>query len=162
MPVSIPLPSLLASATGIAGSVWASGFIASLSLAGIPAALQLPAPSSTIVWHELFNRGFALMPKFAVTTTAAYFYAAYTAQKQGHAWKGLVVGAVSTVSIIPFTILFMKSTNELLFKAAAGTLEASQEDVAKLIGRWGFLNLVRSLIPLAGAVAGFSTLFQSL
>jgi hypothetical protein len=102
------------------------------------------------------------MPKFAVTTTAAYLYAAYTAQNQGRSWKGLAAGAALTVSIVPFTILFMKSTNELLVKAAAGTLEASQEDVAKLIGRWGVLNLVRSLLPLAGAAAGFSTLFQSL
>lgn len=102
------------------------------------------------------------MPKFAVTTTAVYLYAAYTAQQQGRSWKGLVFGAVSTVSIIPFTVLFMSSTNELLLKAVAGTLEASSEDVAKLIGRWGFLNLVRSLIPLTGAAAGFSALFSTL
>ncbi|RGP79853.1 hypothetical protein FLONG3_2033 [Fusarium longipes] len=162
MPLSLPLPSLLATATGITCSAWASGFIASLSLAGVPAALQLPAPSSATAWQGLFNRGFALMPKFVVTTTAAYFYAAYTAQKRGHSWKSLVAGAVLTVSIVPFTLIFMESTNELLLKAAAGTLEASQEDVAKLIGRWGVLNLVRSLLPLAGAAVGFSATFQLL
>lgn len=98
------------------------------------------------------------MPKFAATTTAAYLYAAYAASQEGRSWKSLVTAAALTVSIVPFTIVFMKSTNELLFKAAAGTLEASQEDVAKLIGRWGILNLVRSLLPLVGAAVGFSSL----
>ncbi|KAJ4014928.1 hypothetical protein NW766_005247 [Fusarium irregulare] len=157
----MPLPSLLATATGITGSAWASGFIISLSLAGVPAALQLQAPSSATVWQELFNRGFALMPKFAITTSAAYLYAIYAARQEGRSWKGLGIASALTVSIVPFTIIFMASTNDLLMKAAAGTLEASQEDVAKLIGRWGVLNLVRSLLPLAGAVAGFSTLIES-
>ncbi|KAG5751598.1 hypothetical protein H9Q69_010510 [Fusarium xylarioides] len=83
MPISFPLPSLVATATGITGSAYASGFIASLSLAGIPAALQLSGPASVSVWQALFNRGFALMPKFAGTTAIAYLYAAYTAHQQG-------------------------------------------------------------------------------
>ncbi|KAJ4041031.1 hypothetical protein NW761_010135 [Fusarium oxysporum] len=161
MPISIPLPSLVATATGITGSAYASGFIASLSLAGIPAALQLSGPPGVSVWQVLFNRGFALMPKLAGTTAIAYLYAAYTAHQQGRNWKGLAASAALTVSIVPFTIIFMSSTNELLFKASAGTLDASQEDVATLIGRWGgVLNLVRSLLPLAGAAFGFSTLFS--
>ncbi|KAJ4134709.1 hypothetical protein NW768_004307 [Fusarium equiseti] len=157
----MPLPSLLATATGITGSAWASGFIISLSLAGVPAALQLQAPSSATVWQELFNRGFALMPKFAITTSVAYLYAIYAARQEGRSWKGLAIASALTVSIVPFTLIFMVPTNDLLMEAAAGTLEASQEDVAKLIGRWGVLNLVRSLLPLAGAVAGFSTLIES-
>lgn len=175
MPISIPLPSLVATATGITGSAYASGktiksdvrhsliflgFIASLSLAGITAALQLSGPPAVSVWQVLFNRGFALMPKFAGTTAIAYLYAAYTAHQQGRNWKGLAASAALTVSIVPFTIIFMSSTNDLLFKASAGTFDASQEDVATLIGRWGVLNLVRSLLPLAGAALGFSTLFS--
>ncbi|KAF4955002.1 hypothetical protein FSARC_11960 [Fusarium sarcochroum] len=161
MPLSLPLPSFLATATGIAGSAWASGAIAALSLAGIPAALSAPSTSAT-VWQEIFNRGFAIMPKFAATTAVAYLYAAYAANQDGRSWKGLAAGALLTVAIVPYTVVFMSSTNELLFKAAAGTLGASQDDVAKLIGRWGVLNLVRSLFPLAGTIAGFSALFQSL
>ncbi|KAM0349779.1 hypothetical protein ACHAPU_003610 [Fusarium lateritium] len=162
MPVSLPLPSLLATATGIVGSAWASGCIASISLAGVPAALQLQAPTSAIVWQELFNRGFALMPKLAATTALAYTYAAYVSYKAGRDWKGLAAGGILTVAIVPFTIVFMSSTNSLLFKAASGTLEASQDDVAKLIGRWGVLNLIRSLLPLAGTMIGLSAAFQSL
>ncbi|SPJ79551.1 uncharacterized protein FTOL_07942 [Fusarium torulosum] len=162
MPVSLPLPSLLATATGITGSAWASGCIASISLTGIPAALQLSAPTSATVWQEFFNRGIALMPKVAVTTALAYAYASYSAHREGRKWKGLAAGGALTVAIVPFTLIFMSSTNGLLFKAAAGTLEASQEDVATLIGRWGVLNLVRSLLPLAGTIVGLSTVFQSL
>ncbi|KAF4953857.1 hypothetical protein FGADI_5649 [Fusarium gaditjirri] len=76
MPISIPLPSLLATTTGITGSAYASGFIASLSLAGITAALKLPVPPSVSAWHVLFNRGIALTPKFAGSTAIAYLYAA--------------------------------------------------------------------------------------
>ncbi|KAM0199872.1 hypothetical protein ACHAPA_004242 [Fusarium lateritium] len=162
MPVSLPLPSLLATATGITGSAWASGCIASISLAGIPAALQLSAPTSATVWQEFFNRGFALMPKVALTTALAYAYASYAAYQEGRKWKGLVTAGALTIAIVPFTGIFMNSTNSLLFKAAAGTLEASQEDVATLIGRWGVLNLVRSLLPLAGTIVGLSTVFQPL
>ncbi|KAJ4261549.1 hypothetical protein NW762_006977 [Fusarium torreyae] len=161
MAIALPLPSLVAIATGIAGSAWASGAIAALSLVGVPGALAAPSTSAT-VWQELFNRGIAIMPKFAVTTAVAYLYAAYAANQDGRGWKGLAAGAVLTVAIVPYTLVFMQPTNELLFKAAAGTLGASQDDVAKLIGRWGVLNLVRSLLPLAGTIAGFSALFQSL
>lgn len=102
------------------------------------------------------------MPKVAVTTALAYAYASYSAHREGRKWKGLAAGGALTVAIVPFTLIFMSSTNGLLFKAAAGTLEASQEDVATLIGRWGVLNLVRSLLPLAGTIVGLSTVFQSL
>jgi hypothetical protein len=101
------------------------------------------------------------MPKFAITTSAAYLYAIYAARQECRSWKGLAIASALTVSIVPFTIIFMAPTNDLLMKAAAGTWEASQEDVAKLIGRWGVLNLVRSLLPLAGAGAGFSALIES-
>ncbi|KAF9767080.1 hypothetical protein IL306_000412 [Fusarium sp. DS 682] len=160
MPISIPFPSFLATATGITGSAWASGFIASLSLAGITAALQLSGPSSVSVWQTLFSRGIALMPTFAGTTAIAYLYAAYTAHQQKRNWKELVTSAALNVAIVPFTFIFMSSTNELLFKVSAGTLDASPEDVVTLIGRWGVLNLIRSLLPLAGAAVGFSTLFE--
>ncbi|RSM10222.1 hypothetical protein CDV31_007298 [Fusarium ambrosium] len=156
-----PVPSLLATATGLTGSAWTSGAIASLSLVGIPAALSAPSTSAT-VWASIFNHGVAIMPKFAVTTALAYLYAAYDARQNGHSWKGFVSGAVLTVAIVPYTIVFMSSTNELLHGAAKGTLQATNEEVAKLIGRWGVLNLGRSLLPLAGTVTAFLALFESL
>ncbi|KAM5343039.1 hypothetical protein ACJ41O_014005 [Fusarium nematophilum] len=159
--MQLPLPSLLATATGITGSAWASGAIAGLSLMSIPAALSAPSTSAT-VWASLFNHGAAIMPKFAGTTALAYLYAAYDAHQHGRRWKGLAAGALLTVAIVPYTILFMRGTNALLLEAAGGTLEASKEEVAKLIGRWGVLNLGRSLFPLAGTIVGFLTMFENL
>ncbi|KAF5017729.1 hypothetical protein F66182_10327 [Fusarium sp. NRRL 66182] len=161
MPVSLSPPSLLAIATGIAGSAWVSGAIAGASLMAVPAALSAPSTSAT-VWQEIFNRGIALMPKLAATTAASYLYGAFSAHQDGRSWKGLATSALLTVAIVPYTILFMSSTNNFLFKAASGTLGASQDEVSRLIGRWGVLNLGRSLLPLAGTVVGFSALIQSL
>ncbi|KAF5003771.1 hypothetical protein FDECE_9701 [Fusarium decemcellulare] len=159
--MQLPLPSLLATATGITGSAWASGAIAALSLVGIPAALSAPSTSAT-VWASIFNHGVAIMPKFAGTTATAYLFAAYDANQNGRSWKGLVAGAVLTVAIVPYTIVFMTPTNNLLLGAAQDTLVASKEEVARLIGKWSTLNLIRSLFPLAGTVAGFMALSQNL
>ncbi|KAF4465199.1 hypothetical protein FALBO_7968 [Fusarium albosuccineum] len=159
--MQLPLPSLLATATGITGSAWASGAIAALSLVGIPAALSAPSTSAT-VWASIFNHGVAIVPKFAGTAAIAYLFAAYDAHQNGRSWKGLVAGAVLTVAIVPYTMVFMTPTNNLLLGAAQETLAASKEEVARLIGKWSTLNLIRSLFPLAGTVAGFRALSQNL
>ncbi|KAF4981234.1 hypothetical protein FZEAL_2922 [Fusarium zealandicum] len=158
--MQLPLPSLLATATGITGSAWASGAIAGLSLVGIPAALSAPSDSA-IVWASIYNHGVSIMPRLAGTTAIAYLYAAYDAYRHDRSWKGFVAGALLTVAIVPYTVVFMSGTNDLLHAAAQGTLGASQNEVAKLIGRWGALNLARSLFPLIGTVAGFLGLFQT-
>ncbi|KAH7133290.1 hypothetical protein B0J13DRAFT_610383 [Dactylonectria estremocensis] len=157
--MSLPTPSLLAVATGVVGSAWASGAIASMSLAGIPAALVASSPAT--VWAEIFARGIALMPKVAVTTAGAFLYAAYDTRRRRGNWLGFVAGGVLTVAIVPYTLAFMAGTNDLLHGAAKGVSALGEEEVRKLVGRWGVLNLGRSLLPLTGAAAGLITLIQN-
>lgn len=102
------------------------------------------------------------MPKVAVTVGAAYLYAAYDARKKTGIWKGFAVAAALVVSIVPYTFAAMTSTNAALHAIAGGSAVASQGEVAKLIGRWGVLNLGRSLLPLAGAIAGGVTFLGNL
>ncbi|KAH7153149.1 hypothetical protein EDB81DRAFT_790675 [Dactylonectria macrodidyma] len=155
----LPTPSLLAVATGVVSSAWSSGVIASMSLAGVPAALVASSPAT--IWAEIFARGVALMPKVAVTTAGAFLYAAYDTRRRGGNWLGFVAGGVLTVSIVPYTLAFMVGTNDLLHGAARGVSALGEHEVRKLVGRWGVLNLGRSLLPLAGAGVGFLTLIQN-
>ena len=137
------------------------GSIASISLIGIPAALIAPETSAR-VWAELYNRGVGLMPKLVIGVAGAYLYAAYDARKKTGIWKGFAVAAALAVSIIPYTFLTMIGTNHALHAIATGAYTASEAEVSRLIGRWGVLNLGRSLLPLAGAVAGGVTFLGNL
>ncbi|KAH6885839.1 hypothetical protein B0T10DRAFT_563827 [Thelonectria olida] len=159
--MQLTTPSLLAIATGVVGSAWSSGAIASISLVGVPGAL-LASSSASTVWAEFFARGISIMPKLAATTAAGYLYAAYDARERGANWKGFVAGAALTVAIVPYTQIFMSGTNALLHAAAHGTSGASLDEVKALVGKWASLNLVRSFFPLAGAAAGLATLFQNI
>ena len=58
------------------------------------------------------------------------------------------------MAIVPFTIIFMGSTNaKLLSLAKKEELTASEnQDGEALLKKWVSLNGMRSLLPLAGAV----------
>ena len=110
----------------------------------------------------MFIRGMAIMPKVAITVGLSYAYAAYEARDRGGYWKGFLSAAGLVVAIIPFTLLFMNSTNAALIHSARGasTLTVAQE--SELVSKWGLLNLIRSFLPLTGAVTGLVTLLDNL
>lgn len=127
-----------------------------MSIAGIPAAKLIPQTSAQ-TWAEVFRCGIALMPKVAATVAAAWGYAAYDARSRGDSWTGYVAAGALTVSIVPFTLIFMGKTNDALHLAAKGASTLGSAQVAELLDRWGSLNLVRSALPLLGAVTGLVT-----
>jgi hypothetical protein len=99
------------------------------------------------------------MPKAAGLVAASFLGAAYASNaesNQKQRWKGYVTAAVLAVAIVPYTLLLMKPTNDLLHSAAAGTGNGSV-DVSSLIDKWAALNLGRSLLPLSSAVVGMLT-----
>lgn len=62
------------------------------------------------------------------------------------------------MAIVPFTLVFMKNTNNKLLEYAARAKKdelsvTETEDVDALLRNWTSLNRVRGLLPLAGAVA---------
>lgn len=59
------------------------------------------------------------MPKLAVGAALSYSYAAYASWGKRAATSYLAAGGL-VVSIIPFTVLFMSSTNRALLGAAEG------------------------------------------
>jgi hypothetical protein len=137
------------------------GSIASITLIGAPVAQSFPETTAQM-WHGMFIRGMAVMPKVAITVGLSYAYAAYEARDRGGYWKGFLSAAGLVVAIIPFTLLFMSSTNAALIHSARGpsTLTVAQE--SELVSKWGLLNLIRSFLPLTGAVTGLVTLLDNL
>lgn len=59
-----------------------------------------------------------------------------------------------TLGIVPFTLLFMSSTNDALMKKASATTESSEEETIELLKTWTTLNRLRSFWPLVGALCG--------
>lgn len=150
-------PPLVLVATGVIGSAWLSGAIISFSIGGAPAAAAVNQ-SSAKIWAELYKRGAASMPKFAVGTSLAYILAAYSAYGNGGPWGSYLGASACVLSIVPFTLTAMKDVNGSLHEEA--DREASEETqvstvrVKGLLDRWITLNLVRGLLPLAGTALG--------
>ncbi|KAL7788708.1 hypothetical protein V8C37DRAFT_387785 [Trichoderma ceciliae] len=156
-------PSLIAVATGIVGSAWLSGAIISFSIGGAPAATAIPQYSAKI-WAELYKRGMASMPKFAIGTALAYLVAAYDSHGNGGAWTSYLGAAVCVLSIVPYTLTVMSWTNGQLQTEAkkenGGETELSVSRVNGLLGRWITLNLIRGLLPLTGTILGTFAFFH--
>ncbi|KAF2627857.1 DUF1772-domain-containing protein [Macroventuria anomochaeta] len=149
---------------GLTGAAWLSGTIAAISLISIPAVSRtlkednLSAAHAVKLWRNNFEAGFALAPPIALATASSLASCGWAARnlrtsgvKDGRLFW---VAAALTVSIVPYTIIFMKSTNDKLLRYAKKeklTTSESQETEG-LLKRWVFLNSVRSLLPLAGAL----------
>lgn len=101
------------------------------------------------------------MPPTAIAVASSYSWASYDAYTRQLDWKGYAVAAGFVVSIIPFTFLTLGSINSALIGAAEGTLALSREQGEHLIGKWGVWNLIRSALPLAGAITGLVTLVMN-
>ncbi|RFU74157.1 hypothetical protein TARUN_8092 [Trichoderma arundinaceum] len=129
----------------------------SFSIAGAPAAAAVQQ-SSAKIWAELYKRGAASMPKFAVGTALAYLFAAYDSYGNGKSWASYLGAAGCVLSIVPFTLTVMKSTNGQLHveakKENTEENELSVTHVNGLLDRWITLNLIRGCLPLAGTILG--------
>ncbi|KAF1932181.1 DUF1772-domain-containing protein [Didymella exigua CBS 183.55] len=149
---------------GFAGAAWLSGTIASLSLVSVPAVTKslkedgLSAAHAVKVWRNNFDFGKGLAPPVALATASSLAFCGWTARntratglKDGRLF---FLSAALTIAIVPFTIIFMGSTNaKLLSLAKKEELTASEgQDGEALLNKWASINGVRSLLPLAGAV----------
>jgi len=139
------------------------GTIASISLVSVPAISRslkedrLSAAHAVKLWKNNFEAGFALAPPIAVATASSLGFCAWSAPRlltfgvpNGRLFAA---AAVLTVSIVPFTIVFMSSTNDKLlsFAKKEDLTTAENQESEALLKRWRYLNSVRSLLPLAGA-----------
>lgn len=117
------------------------------------------------LWEQHYQRGASQNPPIALGAAASLGFLAWslrglrTATVVGLRPSSLfVIAAVSTMAIVPFTIVFMRPTNNKLLahaaKAKKDELSVTEtEDVASLLERWTSLNRLRGVLPMVGAVA---------
>jgi hypothetical protein len=107
-------------------------------------------------WRHTLDNGVRVCPPLAVAATVAHLINAYLNRNfSDDRAKYSAIAAVSTIAIVPFTMLFMASTNEALFKreqAALGTSTGIESGSLELVKKWGRLNMTRSFLPAIGAV----------
>ena len=106
-------------------------------------------------WKRVFERGHIQGPAFSIATGLMYSYAAYVKTGQNEEWRGLAAAGATTVAMIPYTWIFMRSINNKLWAAVRGEKETVNMPQAKaMLNNWGRLNMVRALFPLTGGVMG--------
>ncbi|RDW64417.1 DUF1772 domain-containing protein [Aspergillus mulundensis] len=180
-----PLNYRIAQAVGLSGAAWLSGTVASqltgniaaLSLIAVPALTQSreekSVSQSTVVklWNKVYDAGKAQNPPVAATTAAAFLYLAWSVR---HLHGALlfrpttdnrvalyITAATLTVSIVPYTIVTMRPTNNALIQLARSrdltTAEETQSN--DLLGRWILFNGIRSILPLVGGLVGITAAF---
>ncbi|OHE93722.1 hypothetical protein CORC01_10949 [Colletotrichum orchidophilum] len=161
--LQLGIANTIATATGILGCAWWAGAAASLSMFSIPAIIHTSAePGHALkLWQHIYLNGASTGPKVALAITLSLVYSAYDRYSQGVAWKPFVAAGLLSLAIVPYTIIFMLSTNNALMAGARGITTLGLSETRELLKRWQALNAIRSVISLAGAaIALWYTAFQ--
>jgi len=136
-----------------------------LTLMAVPALLDTAENPVHMMqtWKGIYNRGKVQGPSTALLTLLSYGTAAYLARQQGLPWAGFVGAGLLTLGIMPFTIAFLAPTNSRLLAGAAGVGkgDVSLQTAVGWLRYWGQVNLVRGLLPLAGATLGLWMLVRT-
>jgi hypothetical protein len=112
-------------------------------------------------WQALYKRGAARAPPVGLLASACLGFAAYQhyIYSSTEASKLFVVAALSSISIVPFTLSAMRSTNGRLIQLAGTEEKAAamikSEEVSELLGKWQTLNAIRAALPLLAAAIGW-------
>ena len=138
-----------------------------ISYAAIPPLYSAPSPLSAKQWKVLYRKGLAVAPPFAALTSMTFGYLSYTFKQAGRPDADLYgLAAALVVGIVPYTLIFMRGTNNKLMARAA---EADMLDVTKdvtqvglpeeestneLLDKWAFLNAIRCVFPLMATALG--------
>jgi len=139
-----------------------------LAVIMVPVLLDCNAQTAHLLhqWVSLYNYGHRILPAISIATLLIYGYVVYDKVAAGESWMSYAGAGALTVGIIPFTLIVMLSSNNLLFRLddeirtnpKATTLELAQRTVT----RWSRMHLVRSMFPLAGAILGFNALLREM
>jgi noranthrone monooxygenase len=130
-----------------------------LFLLTIPVLLETTHQTSQILhqWSCVFYSGHRKGPAISIATGMIYGLAAWSKHAAGSPWRVFALAGVMTVSMVPYTWIFMQSTNNALFRAEARSKsgnEGTWGEAERLVTAWNRLNAVRALFPLTGAILG--------
>lgn len=142
----------------------------SLSVICMPVLLDTNTEVSHLYgqWARLYHYGHICMPTVAVCVAGLYAFVAlrYRAANNKQ-WLVYGVAGATTISIVPFTLLIMNSTNNTLFRrhalaVASPTTTEDKSTAHDLLVKWAWLHLCRSVFPLAGSILGFYGILKEL
>jgi hypothetical protein len=113
----------------------------------------------------MYQRGHAHSPKIAVVTSGAFAYLAWCAGRTTATRAPMLLfgtAASLVTGVVPFTLIFMRQTNNDLMERAADeevspdtpVLRPDQKTSEQLFAQWATLTGIRGLLPLAGGVLG--------
>jgi hypothetical protein len=131
-----------------------TGAMMSISLLAVPTCLDttLSATQLCRMWERVFHYGHRVLPAIALATGGIYMSIGLRDKSKR---LPMVVAGLATVSIMPFTWIFMFPTNDRLFAmVAAGDADIDFAEARGLVIRWCRLHLTRSFFPLIGSVVG--------
>ena len=132
----------------------------SLSLVAVPVLLDTTtqAPQLFNQWARMYHYGHQVLPTMAIGTFLLYSYTSARKCSAKKPWGYFLVAGVTTMSILPFTWIFMVPTNNELFRLEeVSKAEPSVRAIAgakELVVHWSWLHFARSLLPLGGAIMG--------
>ena len=132
----------------------------SLSLMAIPVLLDTTtqAPQLFHQWVRMYHYGHQVLPTMAVGTFLLYSYISAKKHSANESWGTFALAGVTTLSILPFTWIFMVPTNNELFRlegaSKAEPFVKGIVEAKELVVKWSWLHFTRSLLPLAGTVMG--------
>lgn len=110
----------------------------------------------------MFENGKSQNSRLAAGVASTFVYLAWSVRSGTPLFKkapynrsGLyVAAALSTLGIVPYTMVAMTETNTSLLEKAESTSAPSDTETASLLQRWIALNQMRSFLPLTAAVCG--------
>ncbi|CAI6332008.1 unnamed protein product [Periconia digitata] len=155
-------------ATVVVGS-FLSGCMASLSLMAVPVLLDTATSSPQLLWQwtRMYHYGHQVLPGMSISTFLLYSYVCIRRRRapSPKPWRLFALAGLVTVSMIPFTLLIMKPTNDELFRLEAATRAMrlgnipeinviSLQDTKDMVVKWALMHLTRASFPLFGAVMG--------
>ncbi|KAK9418017.1 putative Alpha subunit of GDP-forming succinate-ligase [Seiridium unicorne] len=154
--------------TAVISGSFLAGAMMALSLVLIPVFYDTNTDPAHMViqWHRMYHYGHFMMPGMAVGTLLLYISIVVLRRRARKPWSSLAIAGVLTISIVPFTWVFMESTNCELFRLVdaigLGPLDATIAEANSLVVHWGKLHFIRSLLPLAGVIRGATVLISDL
>lgn len=137
----------------------------SLCLIAVPVFLDTTTEAAQLFaqWARMYHYGHRIMPAMAVGTSLLYGYTCIRKRGAHKPWGLVALAGLTTVSIAPFTWIFMVSTNNELFRlesaSKAEPLVWGISGAKELVVKWTWLHFTRSLLPLVGAILGILGIF---